>query len=232
MYSHYYDHDNLNEFSIQFWTIPGKIVKDKKYLSNKTIQVDDIDLGEKIAAKLLSTIGKQRGAIGLSANQIGINKSVCVVNVTSPLIFINPEIVETYTTENPMTNNLFIEGCLSFPNKRAHVIRAMGIKVKALNLSEPIIFGAIDDEDYLKKGLGQPNHPRTLECTTIQHEIDHLNGITILDRNIKPKPVVLEIKIGRNELVTIVKDSEYKYLKFKLIDRYLSDGWTLQYDVN
>jgi len=208
MRNYYFDNDNLNEYSIHFWTIPGKIVKDRNYLSNKTLPVDDINLGEKIATKLLNTIGKHgRDAIGLSANQIGINRQVCVINVTSPLIFINPEIIETYTIDNSSTliNDIFIEGCLSFPGKYAHVKRAIGIKVNALNLSEPIIFGAIDEEDYNKKGLGHSNYPHMLECVTIQHEIDHLNGITMLDRNIISKPIIAKHKIGRNETVKIHK---------------------------
>jgi len=50
---------------------------------------------EKIAAKLLNYLNESKTGIGLAANQIGINKRVCVVNVKEPLVLINPKIVST-----------------------------------------------------------------------------------------------------------------------------------------
>ena len=49
-----------------------------------------------------------------------------------------------------------------------------------------------------------------LESVCIQHEIDHLYGIRILDREQQLQPVRNERKIGRNEKITIQKDSETK----------------------
>ena len=69
------------------------------------------------------------------------------------------------------------------------------------------------------------------ECVCVQHEIDHLNGITMFDREFKQEPVVkgvnAPLKIGRNEKVTITKGSESKVLKYKKAQRMLEDGWTL-----
>ena len=70
------------------------IIKDKSKLNKKCEEVTDFKEAE--------------NGIGLAANQIGINKRVCVVNVTEPLYFINPRIVDL------QDDILYNEGCLSF----------------------------------------------------------------------------------------------------------------------
>ena len=64
------------------------------------------------------------------------------------------------------------------------------------------------------------------ECVCVQHEIDHLDGITMFDRKFV-KPAAVSNKIGRNEKVTIEKGSESKTLKYKKAESLLEDGWTL-----
>ena len=44
--------------------------------------------------KLLDELRKSKSGIGLAANQIGINKRVCVINVKEPIVLINPTITE------------------------------------------------------------------------------------------------------------------------------------------
>ena len=69
------------------------------------------------------------------------------------------------------------------------------------------------------------------ECVCVQHEIDHLDGITMFDREFKQEPIVKGVnapkKIGRNEKVTITKGTESKVLKYKKAEPMLGDGWTL-----
>ncbi len=69
------------------------------------------------------------------------------------------------------------------------------------------------------------------ECVCVQHEIDHLDGITMFDREFKQEPIVKGVnapkKIGRNEKVTITKGTESKVLKYKKAQPMLEDGWTL-----
>ena len=62
----------------------------------------------------------------------------------------------------------------------------------------------------------------------MQHEIDHLNGITILDRKVDTTVKRTEKKIGRNHLVTIKKDNSVKVLKYKKAQKFLNDGWIIQ----
>ena len=67
-----------------------------------------------------------------------------------------------------------------------------------------------------------------LECACVQHEIDHLDGITMFDRQIKGVTIKRESKkIGRNDKVTITKGTESKIIKYKKAQPMLEDGWTL-----
>ena len=67
-----------------------------------------------------------------------------------------------------------------------------------------------------------------LECACIQHEIDHLDGITMFDRQFIPKPIIRKSeKIGRNEKVKIKNGSETKVLKYKKAEPLLKTGWEI-----
>ena len=67
-----------------------------------------------------------------------------------------------------------------------------------------------------------------MEAVCVQHEIDHLNGITIHDREDKPKPIISTKKIGRNELVTIKQGDAVKVLKYKKAQKFINDGWVIE----
>jgi peptide deformylase len=190
------------------------IVKDINQLKEKCIPTSALSYGEgeDIAKRLLEELSNSKNGIGLAANQIGINKRVCVINVKEePLILINPEIIE-----RSKKTFVFPEGCLSFPNKHVRTIRNTSIKVKADNHDEELTF-SVDSKDYKD----------AFECACVQHEIDHLDGITMFDREFKQEPIKVN-KIGRNEKVTITKGSESKVIKYKKVQPLLEAGWTLQ----
>ena len=69
------------------------IIKDINKLKEVCEPCKSVEEGEEIASKLLKELTKSKNGIGLAANQIGINKRVCVVNVKEPLYFINPKII-------------------------------------------------------------------------------------------------------------------------------------------
>jgi len=188
------------------------IIKDKSRLTVKCSPVT-IKEGEDIAANLLHELrNSEESGIGLAANQIGINKRVCVINVKEPIVLINPEIIERSEKEF-----IFPEGCLSFPNKKVRTKRNVSIKVKADNHEEVLSFSA--DSSEMNDAF---------ECVCVQHEIDHLDGITMFDREFKLEPIKREgKKIGRNEKVMITKGSESKTLKYKKAEPLLEDGWVL-----
>ena len=190
------------------------IIKDKTKLQEKCSPVS-VKEGEEIGVRLLHELRESENGIGLAANQIGINKRVCVVNVKEPLVLINPKIVEKSKEQF-----VFAEGCLSFPDSKIKTIRHQDIVVEADNHDDRLSFSA-NSQDIND----------AFECVCVQHEIDHLDGITMFDREFKQEPIVKGVnapkKIGRNEKVTITKGSESKVLKYKKIQPMLEDGWTL-----
>jgi len=190
------------------------IIKDKIKLQEKCSPVS-VKEGEEIGVRLLHELRESENGIGLAANQIGINKRVCVVNVKEPLVLINPKIVEKSKEQF-----VFPEGCLSFPNDKIKTIRHESIVVEADNHEGKLSFSA-NSQDIND----------AFECVCVQHEIDHLNGITMFEREFKQEPIVkgknAPLKIGRNEKVTITKGTESKVLKYKKAQSMLEDGWTL-----
>ena len=191
------------------------IIKDISQLKEKCVPVSALSYGEgeDIAKRLLNELSNSKSGIGLAANQIGINKRVCVINVKEePLVLINPEIVE-----RSKETFIFPEGCLSFPNKHVRTVRNVSVTIKADNHNGKLVFTA-----------DSKNVNDAFECACVQHEIDHLDGITMFDREFKQEPIKREgKKIGRNEKVTITKGSESKTIKYKKAELLLNDGWEL-----
>ena len=101
--------------------------------------------------------------VGLAGPQVGMLKRVIVIDLydgTPPLKLVNPEIVKEKGEQEVE------EGCLSFPNEYARVVRSKEVVVTALNENGDKV--KIVAEDLLAQAL--------------QHEIDHLNGILFVDK--------------------------------------------------
>ncbi|MFN3870841.1 MAG: peptide deformylase [Aquificaceae bacterium] len=136
-------------------------------LKTPTSKVEVIDKEIKdLIRDMFETMYHAEG-VGLAANQIGVGLSLMVIDTTpkkeSPpmkAILINPEILEKEGSIR------YREGCLSFPGLTVEVERYRRVKVRALNEhGEEVIY----DFD------GFP-------AIVFQHEIDHLQGITFIDR--------------------------------------------------
>ena len=184
--------------------------KKENPLIQKKLRSVTVEEGYDIARKLFQILNKRGDGIGLAANQVGIDASVAVVNVKEPIVLINPEIIKK---EEEIR---YYEGCLSFPKKGCHTKRYKIVEVKVDNMESNMTFGAGDTELDL------------LESVCVQHEIDHLNGMRILDRAMELTIRREKPKIGRNQLVTIKKDDKEQTLKYKKIQKYLDDGWVLK----
>lgn len=97
------------------------------------------------------------GGVGLAAPQIGISQRIILVKPKATVFaFINPEIIARSSGTNRMS-----EGCLSVPGKLVVVERHNSVTIK--------------------------HHHGVTEChgmmaRIVQHEIDHLDGITIVER--------------------------------------------------
>lgn len=145
-------------------------------LTNKTQKVGQIDSGIKELAKdLIDTVrvAKDPEGAGLAAPQLGVSKRVCVVRNffedpahpedihSEDIILINPKIVTT-SQETEMD----WEGCLSVPDKYGLVERYKKVKLTAKDLDGNIL--KIKADGFFAR--------------TIQHEIDHLEGVLFTER--------------------------------------------------
>ena len=200
--------------------------KENNPVINKKLRDVSVEEGLEIATELFQILNERKDGIGLAANQVGIDANVAVVNVREPIILINPEIISK-ETEIP-----YYEGCLSFPKKGCHTKRYETVEIKTAQEEGTLVFSGCD--------IGESGHGtwedgeteedrevRTLEAVCIQHEIDHLNGLTIHHRKVDTT-YTAEKKIGRNRLVTITKGDAVKVLKYKKIKNFLTQGWEIK----
>ena len=174
-------------------------------LIQKKLRSVTVEEGYDIARKLFQILNKRGDGIGLAANQVGIDASVAVVNVKEPIVLINPKIVRKEEETR------YYEGCLSYPKKGCHTKRYKIVEVEVDNYESNLTFGAGDTESDL------------LESVCVQHEIDHLNGMTIMDRQMITT-VVSKDKFGRNEKVMITDGNETKELKWKKAKPLVDSG--------
>ena len=183
--------------------------KEDNPVIQKKLRRVTVEEGYKIATELLEILAARKDGIGLAANQIGIDASVAVVNVREPIVLINPEIVSR-ETEIP-----YYEGCLSFPGKGCHTKRYETVEIKSDNVDGTMIFSGVDTGvhskgTWEKDENKQEREIRTLEAVCVQHEIDHLNGMRILDRAQELIIRRTERKIGRNEKCPCGSGKKYK----------------------
>jgi peptide deformylase len=202
------------------------IVKELKELNQPCEPCSSVEEGEEIAAKLLDFLNNSETGIGLAANQIGINKRVCVINCKDPVVLVNPEIVEK-------SEELFVfgEGCLSFPDTYVKTKRHKWVKVKADNHKSELMFSVWNvkpgEEGYDKNKFLDYAY----EVACVQHEIDHLDGVTMFDREFVMEPTRRAYdKIGRNEKVEITNGKVSKMMKWKKAEPLIKTGdWSLSY---
>ena len=143
-----------------------------------------------IVAEMFETMYAAAG-VGLAANQVGLPFQLFVMNSTGnkeekeqEYVFVNPVILKK--NGNACDN----EGCLSFPDIHADVIRAETIEVEAISLS---------GEVQHFKWTGRP-------ARIVQHEMDHLNGICFVDR--LAATAKLEIRSELEELNTVFEGDQ------------------------
>ena len=182
--------------------------KEDNPVINKELRKVSVDEGLKIAEELLNILSERKDGIGLAANQIGYDASVAVVNVREPLILINPVIKEQWD-EVP-----YYEGCLSFPKKGVHTKRYKSVIIHTEQEASDWYFSGAEISNEAKgtweeDGKIQDQELRLLESVCVQHEIDHLNGMRILDR-VVDTTIRVEKKLGRNEPCYCGSGKKYK----------------------
>jgi peptide deformylase len=145
-----------------------------KKIAEPVTQVDEHI--KKIINDMLETMYHAAG-IGLAATQANIHQRIIVIDISenrrSPICLINPAIINHSGTIG------WQEGCLSFPNIYTKVKRHTNIEIEYLD---------IDNKTQSLTADG-------LLSICIQHELDHINGITFYDRISPLRQALLKKKI-------------------------------------
>ena len=179
-------------------------------LIHKKLHEVSVEEGNIIATELFQILNKRGDGIGLAANQVGIDAQVAVVNVREPLVLINPKIIEQWDDVD------YYEGCLSYPKNGLHTKRYKNIIIKTEQEECEWYFSGVETGNQGKgswekeQSDKQDQEQRLLEAICVQHEIDHLMGKTIHDRENKPKPIVMKKSVGRNEPCHCGSGKKYK----------------------
>ena len=189
---------------------------------NKKLRKVSVDEGLKIPEELLNILSERKDGIGLAANQVGYDARVAVVNVREPLILINPVIKEQWDEIG------YYEGCLSYPKKGVHTKRYKNVIVHTEQEESDWYFSGAPNPSEGKgsweSGNKEDEELRTLESVCVQHEIDHLNGITCMDKEVKLEPHRVSKKWGRNEIVGITDGKELVEMKYKKAKPLIDSG--------
>lgn len=143
-----------------------------------------------LARDMLQTMYRSNG-IGLAAEQIGRTESMCVIHIPDesgeqvttndtdgipmPLVLVNPRITEIGGEQVGQ------EGCLSFPEIFVNIKRAAEVTVEYVNL---------ENRRCTLRGRG-------LLARAIQHELDHLDGVLLVDRMSAVQKVAVRGKLKR-----------------------------------
>lgn len=162
-------------------------------LRQKATPVETIDESLRAIADEMLAIMHQENGVGLAAEQVGRTERLFLIDIPAdsdldeagerenpdvamPLVMINPEI-----TAHSDTIQTGPEGCLSFPDIFANIDRWYEVDA---------CYTTLDGE---RKQL----HAKGLLARAVQHELDHLNGILLVDRMSPVKKVALSGKLKR-----------------------------------
>jgi len=196
--------------------------KEENPVINKKLRKVTVDEGLSIAKDLFNILNERKDGIGLAANQVGIDASVAVINVKEPLILINPVIKEQWEEID------YYEGCLSWPKKGVNTKRYKNIIVHTEQEESDLYFSGATTHTNSKGSWEDDNDDnsdlRVLEAVCVQHEIDHLNGISCIDKAIDTTIRRTEKKWGRNEIVGITDGETYKEIKYKKAKPLIDSG--------
>ena len=167
-------------------------------LREKSVPIKEIDDGLlQLADDMISTMHANNGA-GLAAQQIGRTERICIVNIDDdmrdseelgneglemPMILLNPEISDGHGEQ------VGPEGCLSFPDIFVKVARFEEVTLKYMDVS----------------GDNQEVRVHAWVARAVQHEVDHLNGVLLVDHMSPVQKVAVAGKLKRMKKQALVK---------------------------
>jgi peptide deformylase len=161
-------------------------------LRKKCSSVEDFTTLPSFVDDMFDTMYEEEG-LGLAANQVGVDMNLFIIDIAHtddnefPRVFINGEIISSEG------ESVFSEGCLSIPQVSLEVTRPETITYKFQDL---------------KKQWHQEKFDGLL-ARAIQHEMDHLNGILIIDivSDLQMSKVQSEVKKIKNESISKIKSN-------------------------
>ena len=161
-------------------------------LRKKCNEVKDFSKLSILIEDMFDTMYEEEG-IGLAANQVGIDMNMFIIDIAHtdenefPRTFINGKIIDCEG------ESVFSEGCLSIPQVALDVIRPESILFK---------YQDINQKWHEEKFDG-------LLSRAIQHELDHLNGVLIIDivDEIQKANVQREVNKIKNDSISRIKQN-------------------------
>ena len=158
------------------------VIAPDRLLNTKSEIVQSIDKDlQKFMDDMLETMYAEKGS-GLAAVQVGVLKRVMIVdinddkNIKDPHFMVNPEII--YFSEEKI---VYPEGCLSFPGGYVEISRPRAVTVRYQDYDGNIV--EKETSDWFARA--------------VQHEMDHLNGITMLNNISSIKGAMLMNKVNK-----------------------------------
>ena len=130
-------------------------------LRQATREVDNVDGAlARLCEDMIETMYDAPG-VGLAANQVGVERRLFVYDVgDGPHVVINPVIVESSGEWS------YDEGCLSVPDLRWEIVRPKQVHLRGLDVNGEQLDVEADE----------------LLARCFQHEVDHLDGVLIVER--------------------------------------------------
>lgn len=169
-------------------------------LRAKANPVGKIDAGIRQLAKAMLEAMYRSNGLGLAAEQVGRQEAICVIDVPPnrapdggppvvdergavaaepalpmPMVLVNPRITQASGVQVAQ------EGCLSFPEVFVSIKRAEQVIV---------VFTGLDGREQTLEAHG-------LLARVVQHEVDHLNGVLLVDRMSPVQKVAVSGKLRR-----------------------------------
>lgn len=133
----------------------------EKILKKRSKRVKEVDSDIRHILDEMHVLMKANDGVGLASNQVGLGIRLLVIELGDKTFkLVNPRITRR---EGKLT---FKEGCLSFPGLELIIKRSKKVGIEALDRNGKHV--------YLE--------PEGVLAVVFQHEIDHLNGVTFIER--------------------------------------------------
>jgi peptide deformylase len=143
-------------------------------LRKKSLPINEVDGAVRDLMEGMAGIMYTYNGVGLAAPQVGMLQRIIIADIGEGLIALaNPEILQKEGEDR------LEEGCLSLPEIQVNIARSQSIFVRGIN----------------PEGKETQHELSGLMARVIQHEIDHLNGVLIIDYASTAEKILLRKKL-------------------------------------